>query len=251
MSGKEITPAFEPDELGFQLAATPIPRLHETFGEGVRYALGPDPETPVADVEVYPAAKLIRYSSGGIQITLTGETLSGRYEPDEVIFEARSETANRMLRITRFGDSLAMNSILPPIEGRLVHAEPDDMAPAEPHGLSPKTEQEKQERVALLGRAGRDARLQQTAKGVDIARFPLAVHDEVEGAKTTTWRTVVAFNALAREVAETVKKGNEYKVIGYKHERIDKDKTIEEIYAAVVKPPTPKTPASRDAQGKS
>jgi hypothetical protein len=37
-----------------------------------------------------------------------------------------------------------------------------------------------------------------------------------------------------------VKKGQEYKVVGYKHERTDKDKVVAEIYAATVKPPTRK-----------
>ncbi len=61
---------------------------------------------------------------------------------------------------------------------------------------------------------------------------------DAAGEAKTTWHQIIAFNELAKEVAETVKKGEECKVIGYKHERQDQDKTIAEIYAATVKPPT-------------
>ncbi len=39
MSGKELSPdpTFDPEELGFQLAAHPVPRLHQTYGAGFHY----------------------------------------------------------------------------------------------------------------------------------------------------------------------------------------------------------------------
>lgn len=246
MGEHDVAPSFEPEELGFQLAATPIPRVHQAFGEGFRYALGPDPESPHADVEVYPAAKLIRYTSEGFQITLRGDAVSGEYHEGGVVFRAQTDTEHRSLTISRFGDLIATVTPLPVLPGEtLVPEEEEPAVPANDPILkpteNPTLEREKQERVALLGRAGRDAQLRQTAKGTDIAKFPLAVHELDEtGQDQTSWHTIVAFNGLAREVAETVKKGNEYKVIGYKHERQDKDKTIEEIYAATVKPPSKK-----------
>jgi hypothetical protein len=281
MSGKEISPSFEPEELGFQLAAPPIPRLHAAFGEGFRYALGPDAEDPEGDLEVYPDAKLIRYSSEGLQVTLRGERVSGDYPEGGVIFEERTEREHRRLCLTRFGEFTLTKTLVPslnpetPIPPLLPPPSPnpstsetppqsetpsssvEEPAPWERDELPPtqqpdepandpssqtKEQREKQERVALLGRAGRDAQLKRTAKGVDIAKFPLAVHEKREDTDedVTNWFTVVAFHALAKEISQTVKKGQEYKVIGYRHERIDKDKTIEEIYAATVKPPTKK-----------
>ena len=61
----------------------------------------------------------------------------------------------------------------------------------------------------------------------------------------------MAFNGLANLVAETVKKGEEYKVVGYRHERQDRGKTITEVYAATVKPPTKKGERLADQPGAS
>jgi hypothetical protein len=90
-------------------------------------------------------------------------------------------------------------------------------------------------RVELMGRAGRDPRMQETAKGIKIAKFPLGEHPEGDEGPTV-WHTIVSFKERAQHVVDTVKKGDELKVIGYRSEREYKGKTIEEINAVVVKP---------------
>ncbi len=65
MLGKELPQSdstFDPEELSFQLAAHPVPRLHQVYGEGFHYPLGIDKDSPQADLEIYPCAKLIRLS---------------------------------------------------------------------------------------------------------------------------------------------------------------------------------------------
>ncbi len=98
-------------------------------------------------------------------------------------------------------------------------------------------------RVELEGRVGRDPRVRETAKGVKIAKFPLAEHpDGQEG--ETVWYTIVAFKDLAQKVSETVRKGDQVKVIGYLNAHEHNDKSYPEINAVVVKPPKPQTPQS-------
>lgn len=118
---------------------------------------------------------------------------------------------------------------------------PADQQRQVPEQFTPK---EKQPTVKLVGRAGRDAVRYTTAKGVEIAKFPLATHvkDEDTGKVETTWHTIVTFGDRALETVETVKKGETYRVVGYEHERPNKDgEPIKEIYAAVVKPPSKKS----------
>jgi len=98
-----------------------------------------------------------------------------------------------------------------------------------------KESSERKERIEVTGRVGRTPELKQTAKGVPITKFPLAEHpDGKEG--ETVWHTIVSFKTLAQKVSETVKKGDEVKVIGYRQERSYNNKTSVEINAVVVKP---------------
>jgi len=244
MSEKSTGPVFDPNELGERLVATPVARLHNYHGEGFHYALGPDKNDPHADLEVYPQAKLIRYTSEGFSVVMKGEAISGSYEGETVIFSAVTTRESRLMTINPRGELLLTGSLATPIEEEIepptVNGLPEPIIPTnKANDDSLKEENEKQEKVSLLGRAGRDAALRETAKGVKIAKFPLAVHGKDEaGNDVTSWHTIVSFNKLAEEVADSVKKGTELRVVGYKHERVDKDKTIEEIYAAIVKPPT-------------
>jgi|GEM_PF-6457026 len=95
---------------------------------------------------------------------------------------------------------------------------------------------EKAPRVEVEGRAGKDPVLRETAKGVKIAKFPLAEHPNGQEGETV-WHTIVSFKDLAQKVSETVHKGDQVKVIGYRNEREHNGKTVQEINAVVVKPP--------------
>ncbi len=150
MSWKELSPdpTFDPEELGFQLAAHPVPRLHRIYGEGFRYPLGVDKDDPQADLEIYPAAKLIRYTSEGLTIAMTDEAISGSYEGETVVFSSVTEREARLLTINPFGEVLFTGSMNPPLAGETVPPklsrppEPGAVA-VEAHDLSLKEQQEK------------------------------------------------------------------------------------------------------------
>lgn len=95
------------------------------------------------------------------------------------------------------------------------------------------------ERVRLLGRAGRNPTLtERDDPRKSKATFPLAVRETTD---TTTWHTIVAFGPRSQHVMTTVKQGNSYEVVGYRHETpyTAKDgtpKVKREIYAARVIP---------------
>lgn len=95
------------------------------------------------------------------------------------------------------------------------------------------------ERVRLLGRAGRNPTLtERDDPRKTKATFPLAVRETTE---KPTWHTIVAFGPRSGQVMATVKQGNSYEVVGYRHETpyTAKDGTPRvkrEIYAARVIP---------------
>lgn len=231
-----MSPVFDPGELGQHLATTPVLRLHDTHGNGFRYALGPDSENPAGDLEVYPDARVIRYSAEGLAITVRSGTMGATYDEDGVIFADRTGHRYRHLSIARSGDVVLFTNT---ITDALPQSEPPTLntptiQPDTEHQTSPETG----ERVIVTGRAGREPRLAETKTGIPVAKFPLA--EKVE--EGTIWHNVVAFKSRAHEVSETVKKGQEYKVVGYRHTRKDgRGKDITEIYAASVKPPSRKS----------
>jgi len=116
----------------------------------------------------------------------------------------------------------------------VIESEPLELSTETPSNT--KTESERKDRVEVTGRVGKTPELKQTAKGVAITKFPLAEHpDGKEG--ETVWHTIVSFKELAKNVSETVKKGDQVKVIGYRSQREYNGKTTAEINAVVVKPP--------------
>lgn len=94
-------------------------------------------------------------------------------------------------------------------------------------------------RVTLAGRLGADPSFRTTPKGRLVGKFPLGVRDEADDG-TTRWETVLTFDKRAEHVRATLKKGDAVAVIGYRHERQvpgrNGPRTIEEIYATVVRP---------------
>lgn len=129
------------------------------------------------------------------------------------------------------------------LDGEVVDAEPvaEEALTEPPPSSNTEPPTEKGNRVEIPGRVGRDPRLNETAKGTLIAKFPLAEHPEGNEGETV-WHTIVAFKDLARKVSETVHKGDEVKVIGYRQEREHNGKTQTEINAVAIRHPKPPTP---------
>lgn len=74
---------------------------------------------------------------------------------------------------------------------------------------------EKDERVELTGRVGTPPTFKTTESGWDVLSFRLAVHPE-EG--KTEWHSVVAFKDTATRLRDSLQKGEEVRVIGFKGE---------------------------------
>ncbi len=126
-----------------------------------------------------------------------------------------------------------------PVEGETVlldHSGAPERAANAP-GEQTAEHAEKQ-RVKLLGRVGREPVFRTTRNDVLIARFPVAVREDDD---STTWHQVLAFNERAKKLAGTLTKGQMVEIVGYQHERKTKTtdgktKTVQEVYAAVIKP---------------
>jgi hypothetical protein len=96
--------------------------------------------------------------------------------------------------------------------------------------------EQEQLRLHLAGRVGADPVFRTTPKGTLVGRFPLAIHNHDN---TTTWQQVLAFNARAEKLRDTIHKGDAVQVVGYVHEREGKGRdgqprTIRELYAVTV-----------------
>ena len=125
-------------------------------------------------------------------------------------------------------------------------------AAAEPAPTAPAaTDEERtpaQDRVRVNGRLGAAPAFRETPKSKQrVATFPLAERDD---AGQTTWHRVVAFNKPGRPLADKVEqlglaKGSAVEVVGYRHEREVRTRTVEtralkphtitEIYAVAVR----------------
>lgn len=240
MTEKEILPAesleplFDPDLLSTHLLTDAEPRLHSAFGEGYHFALGSNaPEHPDAELEFYPDTKIVRFVSGNVEVTMKGDT-TGEYTERGLVFSTDNQQGIQDLFVNRSGEIFLMSNnrtnldLIRPLEAD---------SPADSEQSQSETK-EKQEKVTLEGRAGRDAQLRETKNGKKITKFPLAVHELDENGQSTIWHTIVTFNELAVKTADEVKKGLVYKVVGYLHEKTDdNNKVTREIYAVNVRPP--------------
>lgn len=107
---------------------------------------------------------------------------------------------------------------------------------------------EAEERVQLTGRLGRDPSFYTTARGIRVAKFPLAVEQE---SGQTAWHDVLAFGDHAETLRATLERGEEWlrkgrpvQVVGYWHEnqKPNKDgtvRTVHDLYAAAVRQSPP------------
>jgi hypothetical protein len=97
---------------------------------------------------------------------------------------------------------------------------------------------ERQPRIEVFGNVGTSPRFRTTASGKDVLEFSIAEHPDKE---TTAWHNIVAFDQRARDLRETLQKGEAVGIIGYPHERVipgkdgKPDRTVREIYMTGVK----------------
>jgi Single-strand binding protein family len=118
--------------------------------------------------------------------------------------------------------------------------EPESTEKPDPPNAPP--ENEKSERVTLVGRVGTEPRFRTTKAGALVGTFPLAVHDEE---RKTSWHTIVAFKDRAEKLKGVASKGAEVEVVGYVHTSEYTDNTgitkeRREVWASVVKSPMAK-----------
>ncbi len=273
MSVENIRPFPQPEPKGDMSERDPFAQalasdgrqlFSQTHGEGLRYAIDGMYDDPQGYLEIFPQNGVVRYQGEGISIA--GQFPEHPYiEADRLVFSSESEHESRSLIVTDQGEVTLFIAPRPPLAepdelGRLIAASDQiereinviaksalhpetiatDQQPEPPKAntettMDTKAETERKQRIEVTGRAGREPKIQETAKGTKIAKFPLAEHPEGDEGPTK-WHTIVAFKDLAQKVSDTVKKGDEVKVIGYRNEREYNGKTIQEINAVVVKP---------------
>lgn len=250
------------EHIGLALNTPLEPLAHDDLGPGAGYLV--NPHDRYVALELYPRTNVLKLGTPDVAVEL-GNITPPRTQPGGVIFEHTTPEQHTSLTITASGGvyfsieprddtlhALELDTTAPtPSIEPTTH--PDPTAPAGTDSRASEKvaggaaqsldqsltdDERKQERVTLQGRAGRDPHIRTTPNGKTVAQFPLGVKDEENN---TTWHTVVAFDKRARKLQEGVKKGDAVQVIGYKHlkelkGKDGKPRTVEEIYAVVVKP---------------
>ena len=69
-------------------------------------------------------------------------------------------------------------------------------------------------KVFLIGNLTRDPELTETANGVSVCRFGIAVNRRGNGAEQTDFYNVTAFRALAETISRYKKKGDKVAIVG-------------------------------------
>lgn len=190
------------------------------LGDGTRHRMG------TGSLEVYPGSASLRIAMENARIELF-RLRPPEIEGQTVVFE--SFLAKKMVRLSLAAHGEVLLEVVPPlavVKGDLTTDDRQDVA-----GSS------EQERVSLVGRIGATPSFRTTQKGIVVARFPLAVHDDDD----TVWHTIVAFGDRAEKIRSTVHKGDMVQVVGYVHEREHRPRNgeprlLKEIYAARVAP---------------
>lgn len=200
-------------------------------------ALGPGERLEVTDstsLELYPDAAAARLQTEDALITLH-RLLPPTVRDEQVVFESAS--ADTHLTLSPSGE---ITLFIAP--SRAEHRPSSEVAvpvelPADPEQPLRPEEAEKQPRVTLTGRVGATPAFRETRNKTTVARFPLVVHLEDGRSK---WHQIVVFGKRGEKLRDTLNKADEVEVIGYVHTRESEQrngpkKTVEEIYATVVK----------------
>lgn len=226
---KDLRPRWDMDSIGEVLNAKAKRAQDAVFGEGERFALGP---TGRNIVELFPGSQAVRittdfarivlYAAGELQLSQQGITLGH---------------GDTHVTVTPEGD-VALTIGSPDMVGASAASTSEEAAgPDQSFERSQPKSDEQKERLTVLGRVGATPSFRTSPKGTLIARFPVAVH---EAENKTTWHTVLAFGERAEKLKESLEKGGQVEVVGYRHfrearTRNGQPKTVEELYAVVVK----------------
>jgi hypothetical protein len=191
------------------------------FGDGYSLHLG---EPPTFELAIFPETQTVRVTTANTRIELF------RQQPpavtDEgVVFSNERENQALHLTLSPRGDVLLAitsvtcqqpterpitaatdtESINEPLQGETALSDDSRMSPEHPETALPSSQQqedkEKDTRLALSGRVGRAPHMRTTSNGRVVATFPLAVHHEDN---TTSWHSIVAFDAKALKLQETL-----------------------------------------------
>lgn len=198
------------------------------FGPGVRFSLagGESPGT----VELFGESAVVRLTTPNLQLTLQNMDRLEVSADEMVLSWAADDGSGYDATIVRSGEIRLVAPGRPPTPSAQVVPGPTP-EPVRAEGPG-------QERLTFLGRVGSNIAFRTTAKGVLVARFPMAVRtDDGE----TTWETVIAFGDKAERLRDSVQRGDPIEIVGYAHarevqRRDGSSRTVREIYAAVVKP---------------
>jgi hypothetical protein len=209
-------------------------------GLGYRFTFLEIPGTTPTLLDLYPERLVARYRSPLFELDLAHIRL---VEP--LVGKIRIDAGDSRATATIFVEAKgALTFTVTPEESIVSMAVGEEPPPGEAEMPGPEVSETgqlsaeySQSRVNLVGRVGAQTNFRTTPKGVLIARFPLAVR---ESENKTSWHTVLAFGPRAVKLEGTIKKGDTVEVIGYTHVRefVKRDgskKTVEEIYAVVVK----------------
>jgi hypothetical protein len=213
--------AFDPATVADTLGAPMVERFHQAYGRGFRYALGIEGyDDPRADLEIYPAAEVVRYSS---QTSSIAVRLRDRqpYVTDEcVVFEGRTDTEQSSLVFMRDGSVTFFQGPASPKSATQIEWEnatrdvracsnrveqvADEIAASRENASSDPNGEQDKTRVKIEGRMGTDPRIRATNRGI-IVRFPLAEHAEDNH---TVWHEVYSTKDFGARQRHPVKGEN-------------------------------------------
>lgn len=213
------------------------PGLHVSIGNGT--------------AQIFPGARTARAELSGDRARMTSVTGVAATDGALTVY-AESDDYRTAIRLDRQSLTLVearKGATLPSIEsprGSMpgagqADAVDGDAGQSSDEQLAETRSSEDRERIALAGRIGYKPQFRTTPKGTVVGSFSLAVHP---APGETTWHKIVLFGSRAEKLRERgLGKGDEVGVVGYPHERERTDnktgrtKTINEVYAAVVKRP--------------
>ncbi len=227
---EDLPHTWDMDAIGNMLPAKAKRTQDAVLGEGQRFALGKDGRNVV---EFFPISKAVRIGNDFAHIVLY--SLGNPQLSPQGIMIGRGDIK---LAVTPEGDvAVSIGSLERQIESGSLTSEETPVRDEIPEHSPQSRSEDQKERLTVLGRVGATPSFRTTPKGTLIARFPVAVH---EGENKTTWHTVLAFGERAEKLKESLEKGGQVEVVGYRHfreatTRNGGSKTIEELYAVVVK----------------
>jgi hypothetical protein len=274
---RPTTPAPTAADAGWDIPAatgalgTPArPCRDLVHGAGVAFRLG---EVQPVDLELFPAAGVVRVTGGDLQLSLLRQAQGPRPAPEGLVFELPTNPDGRFLSVSprgevtlflvpdAFGEDIpddprmallgsqdapsgAAGAATAPMIGEPI---PGDPVPSEARAATPSPPlanppgvPERDYVPRLTGRLARNPRFHENKKGVLVCEFDLGVKDRDDPSRTA-WYAIAVFGERAEKLNGVVKQGDLVDVIGsYRHVREftgrdGRTKRKEQYYATVVK----------------